>query len=79
MYEEVAFPKFFLIVSGSNGAVMKTHSLIHEAIRNYLNIDPTAFTLGTPPTAANGSSPTLWLAANIAEPLAQAVVDACPS
>ncbi|KAJ7863293.1 hypothetical protein B0H14DRAFT_3444162 [Mycena olivaceomarginata] len=45
MYEEVAFPKFFLVVSGGNGAVMKTHGLICEAIGNYVNIDPTAFTL----------------------------------
>jgi hypothetical protein len=74
--KEVVFPKFFLVVSGSNGAVMKTHSLICKAIRNYINIDPTAFTLGTPPTAANRSSPTLWLTANIAEPLAQAVINA---
>jgi hypothetical protein len=76
MYEEVSSPKFFLVVSGGNGAVMRTHSLIHEAIANYINIDPTTFTLGTPPTAANGSSPTLWLAADIPDPLAQGIVDA---
>jgi hypothetical protein len=76
MYEEVASPKFFLVVSGGNGAVMKTHGLIREAIGNYINIDPTAFTLGTPPTAANGSSSTLWLVTDIPDPLARAVVDA---
>ncbi|KAJ7348665.1 hypothetical protein DFH08DRAFT_1000645 [Mycena albidolilacea] len=76
MYGEVAFPKFFLVVSGGNGAVMKTHGLICEAIGNYINIDPTAFILGTPPTAANGSSSTLWLVADIPDPLAQAVIDA---
>ncbi|KAJ7323928.1 hypothetical protein DFH08DRAFT_887173 [Mycena albidolilacea] len=76
MYEDVAFPKFFLVVSGGNGAVMRTHGLIRDAIANYINIDPTTFTLGTPPTAANGSSPTLWLAADIPDPLAQGIVDA---
>jgi hypothetical protein len=76
MYEEVAFPKFFLVVSGSNGVVMKTHRLIYEAISNYTNIDPTAFTLRTLPTTANRSSPMLWLVANIPDPLAQVVVDA---
>ncbi|KAJ7833240.1 hypothetical protein B0H14DRAFT_2591601 [Mycena olivaceomarginata] len=76
MYKDVGFPKFFLVVSGGNGAVMRTHGLIHEAIANYINIDPTTFTLGTPPTAANGSSPTLWLAADIPDPLAQGLVDA---
>jgi hypothetical protein len=69
MYEEVSSPKFFLIVSGGNGAVMRTHGLICEAIANYINIDPTTFTLRTPPTAANGSSPTLWLATDIPDPL----------
>ncbi|KAJ7808098.1 hypothetical protein B0H13DRAFT_2152420, partial [Mycena leptocephala] len=76
MYEEVAFPKFFLFVSGGNGAVMKTHGLIREAIGNYINIDPADFTLGTPPTAANGTSPAPWLTADIPAPLAQAIVDA---
>ncbi|KAJ7318538.1 hypothetical protein DFH08DRAFT_1036314 [Mycena albidolilacea] len=76
MYEEVSSPKFFLVMSGGNGAVMRTHGLIHEAIANYINIDPTTFTLGTPPTAANGSSPTLWLAADIPDPLAQGIVNA---
>ncbi|KAJ7793118.1 hypothetical protein B0H14DRAFT_2623194 [Mycena olivaceomarginata] len=69
-------PKFFLIVSGGNGAMMKTHGLIREAIGSYLNIDPIAFTLGTPPTAANGTSPSVWLAANIPDHLAQAIIDA---
>ncbi|KAJ7339890.1 hypothetical protein DFH08DRAFT_812267 [Mycena albidolilacea] len=76
MYKEVSSPKFFLVVSGGNGSVMRTHGLIREAIANYINIDPTTFTLGTPPTAANGSSPTLWLAADIPDPLAQGIVDA---
>jgi hypothetical protein len=76
MYEDVGFPKFFLVVSGGNGAVMRTHGLIREAIANYINIDPTTFTLGTPPTAANGSSPTLWLTADIPDPLAQGLIDA---
>ncbi|KAJ7367727.1 hypothetical protein DFH08DRAFT_795862 [Mycena albidolilacea] len=76
MYEEVPHPKFFLVVSGGNGAMMKMHGLIQEAIGSYLNIDPTAFTLGTPPTAANCTSPSLWLAADIPDHLAQAIVDA---
>ncbi|KAJ7896915.1 hypothetical protein B0H13DRAFT_2033085 [Mycena leptocephala] len=57
MYEDVPHPKFFLVVSGGNGAVMRTHGLIREAIGNRINIDPTDFTLGTPPTAANGRAP----------------------
>ncbi|KAJ7488863.1 hypothetical protein FB451DRAFT_1223103 [Mycena latifolia] len=75
MYEAVAFPKFFLVVSGGNGAVMKTHGLIREAIGSFINIDPSGFTLGTPPTAANGTSSSLWLAADIPDHLAQAIVD----
>jgi hypothetical protein len=76
MYEEVAHPKFFMVVSGGNGAVMRTHGLIREAIGNYINIEPTDFTLGTPPTAANGTSPALWLAADIPGHLAQTIIDA---
>ncbi|KAJ7081748.1 hypothetical protein C8R44DRAFT_894971 [Mycena epipterygia] len=75
MYEEVPFPKFFLVVSRGNRAVMKTHGLIREAIRNFINIDPTAFTLGTLPTVANGTSLSLWLAADIPDHLADAIVD----
>ncbi|KAJ7082771.1 hypothetical protein C8R44DRAFT_894685 [Mycena epipterygia] len=75
MYEEVAQPKFFLVVSGGNGAVMKTHGLIHEAVGDFANIDPTSFTLGTPPTAGNGTSPILWLVADIPDHLAQAIVN----
>jgi hypothetical protein len=76
MYDEVAHPKFFLTVSGGNSAVMRTHGLIREAIGSYINIDPAHFTLGTPPTAANGTSPALWLAADIPGHLAQTIVDA---
>ncbi|KAJ7469162.1 hypothetical protein FB451DRAFT_1400725 [Mycena latifolia] len=75
MYGEVAHPIFFMVVSGGNGAVMRTHGLIREAIGNFVNIDPAGFTLGTPPTAANGTSPALWLAADIPNNLAQAIVD----
>jgi hypothetical protein len=77
MYEDVAHPKFFLVVSGGNSAVMKTHGLIREAIGDFINIAPTNFTLGTPPTAANGTSPALWLATSIPDHLAQAIVDVC--
>jgi hypothetical protein len=65
-----------LTVSGGNGAVMRTHGLIREAIGNYINIDPADFMLGTPPTTTNGTSPALWLAANIPGHLAQTIVDA---
>ncbi|KAJ6560742.1 hypothetical protein DFH09DRAFT_1083216 [Mycena vulgaris] len=75
MYDDVAQPKFFIVVSGGNGAVMKTHGLIRESIGNFINVDPTSFTLGTPPTAANGTSPALWLAADIPPQLAQAIID----
>ncbi|KAF7366133.1 hypothetical protein MVEN_00490200 [Mycena venus] len=75
MYKAVAHPKFFLVVSGGNGAVMKTHGLIREAIGNFINIDPTSFTLGTPPTAANGTSPALWLVTDLPGYLAQAILD----
>ncbi|KAJ6521827.1 hypothetical protein DFH09DRAFT_1192270 [Mycena vulgaris] len=76
MYDAVPFPKLFLLVSGGNGAVMRTHGLIRDAIGNFINIDPTSFTLGTPPTAANGTSPSLWLTADIPSPLSQAILDA---
>ncbi|KAJ7895670.1 hypothetical protein B0H13DRAFT_2523710 [Mycena leptocephala] len=75
MYDGAPHPKFFIAVSGSNGAVMCTHGLIHESIGGFLNIDLTSFTLGTPPTAANGTSPTLWLAADIPNNLAQGIID----
>ncbi|KAJ7662876.1 hypothetical protein B0H17DRAFT_1144250 [Mycena rosella] len=75
MYDEVAGPKFFIIVSGGNGAVMKTHSLIRQCLANRVNIDPTSFTLGTLPTAANSTSPALWLVTDIPPQLVQAVVD----
>ncbi|KAJ7878254.1 hypothetical protein B0H13DRAFT_2545725 [Mycena leptocephala] len=54
---------------------MRTHGLIRESIGGFLNIDPTSFTLGTPPTAANGTSPTLWLAADIPNNLVQGIID----
>ncbi|KAJ7864737.1 hypothetical protein B0H13DRAFT_2563407 [Mycena leptocephala] len=75
MYDKVPHPKFFIAVSGGNGAVMRTHSLICESIGGFLNIDPTSFTLGTLPTAANGISPTLWLAADIPNNLVQGIID----
>ncbi|KAJ7774521.1 hypothetical protein DFH07DRAFT_767222 [Mycena maculata] len=75
MYNAVPHPKFFMVVSGGNGAVMRTHGLIRDSIGNFINIDPASFTLGTPPTADDGTSPSLWLAADIAAPLAQHIVD----
>ncbi|KAJ7693071.1 hypothetical protein B0H17DRAFT_1132775 [Mycena rosella] len=75
MYEDVAGHKFFIVVSGGNGAVMRTHGLIRQALGDRVNIDPTSFTLGTPPTAPNGTSPALWLIADIPPQLAQALID----
>ncbi|KAJ7856065.1 hypothetical protein B0H14DRAFT_2579017 [Mycena olivaceomarginata] len=74
MYRDVPYPKFLISVSGGNGVTMQTHGLIRDAIGNFLNIDPTDFQLGTPPTADHGPSPTLWLVAGIPEHLADAVV-----
>ncbi|KAJ7757380.1 hypothetical protein DFH07DRAFT_772862 [Mycena maculata] len=74
-YDEVNHPKFFIVVSGGNGTLMRTHGLIREAIGGFINIDPTSFTLGTPPTASNGSSPALWLAADIRDDLVQGIVN----
>ncbi|KAJ7759421.1 hypothetical protein DFH07DRAFT_772232 [Mycena maculata] len=75
MYDAVPHPKFFLVVSGGNGAVMRTHGLIRDTIANFINIGPADFTLGTPPTNANGNSPALWLAADIPAHLAQSIID----
>ncbi|KAJ7920472.1 hypothetical protein B0H13DRAFT_185856 [Mycena leptocephala] len=75
LYEGVPFPKIFLVVSGGNGAVMRTHGRIRDAIGNFINVDPTSFTLSTPPTAANGTSSALWLLADLPGPLTQAVLD----
>ncbi|KAJ7215889.1 hypothetical protein GGX14DRAFT_391567 [Mycena pura] len=75
LYEGVPSPKIFLVVSGGNGAVMRTHGLIREAIGNFINIDPNSFTLSTPPVAANGSSPALWLLADLPGGLTQAILD----
>ncbi|KAJ7805497.1 hypothetical protein B0H13DRAFT_2387674 [Mycena leptocephala] len=77
LYEGVPFPKIFLVVSGGNGAVMRTHSRIRDTIGNFVNVDPTSFTLSTPPTAANGTSSALWLLADLPGPLAQTVLNNC--
>ncbi|KAJ7882704.1 hypothetical protein B0H13DRAFT_2344496 [Mycena leptocephala] len=76
MYDDVPHPKFFVIVSGGNGPMMRTHGRIRDAIGNFINMDPTAFILGTPPIAADGTSPSLWLVAGIPDHLAQAILDA---
>ncbi|KAJ7878235.1 hypothetical protein B0H13DRAFT_2545678 [Mycena leptocephala] len=75
LYEGVPFPKIFLVVSGGNGAVMRTHGCIRDAIGNFINVDPTSFTLSTPPTAAHGTSSALWLLADLPGLLTQAVLD----
>ncbi|KAJ6505420.1 hypothetical protein C8R45DRAFT_1091150 [Mycena sanguinolenta] len=74
LHDAVPHPKFYVIVSGRNGAAMRTHGLIRQALGNYLNIDPTSVQLGTPPTPENGPSPMLWLVAGIAAPLAEAAL-----
>ncbi|KAJ6537968.1 hypothetical protein B0H19DRAFT_1079063 [Mycena capillaripes] len=74
LYDAVDQPKFFLVVSGGNGVIMQTHGLIRDAIGNFINIPPTDFQLGTPPSVANGPNPVLWLVAGIPMNLAQAIV-----
>jgi hypothetical protein len=75
LYNDVPDPKFFVVVSGGNGAIIQTHGLICVAIGDYLNVDPTSFHLGTPPTSENGPSSVLWLVAGLSPHLAQAVLD----
>ncbi|KAJ7698513.1 hypothetical protein B0H14DRAFT_3528835 [Mycena olivaceomarginata] len=75
LYNDVPDPKFFVVVSGGNGAIIQTHGLIRVAIGDYLNVDPTSFHLGTPPTSENGPSSVLWLVAGLPPHLAQAVLD----
>jgi hypothetical protein len=75
LYNEVPDPKFFVVVSGGNGATIQTHGLIRVAIGNFLNVDATSFHLGTPPTSGNGPSPVLWLVAGLPPHLAQALLD----
>jgi hypothetical protein len=53
---------------------MRTHAHIRDAIGNFININPTDFQLGTPPTVESGPSPTLWLVAGIPADLAQAIL-----
>ncbi|KAJ7233782.1 hypothetical protein C8J57DRAFT_1532098 [Mycena rebaudengoi] len=73
--KEVDHLKLFVVVSGGNGASMHTHVQLCEVIGGYLNIDPAGFTLGTPPTAHNGTSPALWLVADLPNNLAQALIN----
>ncbi|KAJ6456859.1 hypothetical protein C8R45DRAFT_1184909 [Mycena sanguinolenta] len=66
--------KFYVVVSGGNGAVMRTHSLIRQTLGDYINLDPSAIQLGTPPTSENGPSPILWLVAGIPAHLARRIL-----
>ncbi|KAJ7789895.1 hypothetical protein B0H14DRAFT_3502309 [Mycena olivaceomarginata] len=75
LYDEVPHPKFFIVVSGGNGATIQTHGLIRVTIGDLLNVDPTSFHLGTPPATASGPSQVLWLVAGLPPHLAQAVID----
>jgi hypothetical protein len=75
MYEGVPAPKVFMTVSGGNGAITRTHGHIRAAIGNFVNVDPTSFTLSTPPTAANSTSSALWLLAGLPGPLTQMILD----
>ncbi|KAF8174330.1 hypothetical protein K438DRAFT_1980355 [Mycena galopus ATCC 62051] len=49
-------------------------NLIHNSISNAIDIEPTNFQLGTPPTADNGTTSSLWLVAGIPEHLAATVL-----
>ncbi|KAJ7852108.1 hypothetical protein B0H13DRAFT_2398934 [Mycena leptocephala] len=75
MYKGVPAPKVFMTVSGGNGAIMRTHGHIRAAIGDFVNVDPTSFTLSTSPTAANGTSSALWLLAGLPGPLTQTILD----
>ncbi|KAJ6630376.1 hypothetical protein B0H10DRAFT_2208040 [Mycena sp. CBHHK59/15] len=55
MNDAVGQPKFYLVASGGNNNVLWMHGVIRDTVGNCLNIDPTDFTLGTLPTAANGA------------------------
>ncbi|KAJ7659534.1 hypothetical protein B0H17DRAFT_1212862 [Mycena rosella] len=66
-----------LIQLGGNGDVMRTHGLIRKAIGNFTNVDPTSFTLSTPPTIASSTSSALWLLADIPSWLTQAILSNC--
>ncbi|KAJ6528050.1 hypothetical protein B0H19DRAFT_1083575 [Mycena capillaripes] len=74
LYASVPEPKFFMVVSGGNGQIMRTHAHIREAVGNYININVTDFQLGTPPTVESGPSPNLWLVAGIRPHLAQEIL-----
>jgi hypothetical protein len=73
--DEVDHPKFYVVVSGGNGSTARTHGRIRDSISNRINVAPDSFILGTPPTAANGTSPALWLVAGIPAHLAQDLLD----
>ncbi|KAF8205999.1 hypothetical protein K438DRAFT_497552 [Mycena galopus ATCC 62051] len=75
LYNDVPDPKFFVVVSGGNGATIQTHGHICAAIGEHINVEPTSFHLGTPPTSENGPSPMLWLVAGLPAPLAQSILD----
>ncbi|KAJ6483347.1 hypothetical protein C8R45DRAFT_931958 [Mycena sanguinolenta] len=74
LHDDVPHPKFYVVVSGGNGAVVRTHGLIREALGEYINFDTTAIQLGTPPTPESGPSPVVWLVAGIPAPLAQVIL-----
>ncbi|KAJ7847155.1 hypothetical protein B0H14DRAFT_3454003 [Mycena olivaceomarginata] len=62
LYDEVPHPKFFIVVSGGNGATIQTHGLIRFPPRH-------------PPRHGSGPSQVLWLVAGLPPHLAQAVID----
>ncbi|KAJ6468895.1 hypothetical protein C8R45DRAFT_1105523 [Mycena sanguinolenta] len=74
LHDDVPHPKFYVVVSGGNGAVVRTHGLICKALGNYINFDTTAIQLGTPPTPESGPSPIVWLVAGIPTPLTQVIL-----
>ncbi|KAJ7814407.1 hypothetical protein B0H14DRAFT_3477078 [Mycena olivaceomarginata] len=68
-----------LLTQGMSPGLMQlyneTHGLIRVAIGDFINVDPTSFHLGTPPTSKYSPSPVLWLVAGLSPPLAQAILD----
>ncbi|KAJ7098418.1 hypothetical protein C8R44DRAFT_748246 [Mycena epipterygia] len=59
MYDAIAHPKFFMVVSGGNGAVMRTHGLIRDAIGNFINVDPQTWAMA-PQTRSPGGMGKGW-------------------
>ncbi|KAF7351517.1 hypothetical protein MSAN_01584100 [Mycena sanguinolenta] len=66
--------KFYVVVSGGNGAPMRTHGLIGQTISDFINYDKALIQIGTPPVPESGPSPVLWLIAGLPAHLVQTVL-----